>query len=145
MSPEQVAMMIDAVGHRYRALVVLLAGTGVRAGEALGLTADRVDFLRRQIVIDRQLVTNVGSLPTFGPCKTESRVRTIPAPDLVLAELARHFERFGTGADGLLFTDAKGDPIRRNALEHLWRGGELQPRRVSSGSIRTIFGTTRPR
>lgn len=121
MSPEQVATMIDAVGDRYRALLVVLAGTGLRSGEALGLTADRVDFLRRQIVIDRQLVTSVGSSPTFGPCKTESSVRTIPAPDLVLAELARHFEQFGTGVDGLLFTDSKGDPIRRNALGHLWR------------------------
>jgi integrase len=121
MSPDQVAAMIDTVGDRYRALLVVLAGTGLRAGEALGLTDDRVDFLRRQIVIDRQLVTNVGSLPTFGPCKTESSVRAIPAPDLVLAELARHFERYGTGTDGLLFTDSKGDPIRRNALGHLWR------------------------
>ena len=123
MSPEQVAAMTDAVGDRYRALLVLLAGTGMRGGEALGLTEDRVDFLRRQIVINRQLVTNVGSLPTFGLCKTESSVRTIPAPDLVLAELARHFEKYGTGTDGLLFTDSKGDPIRRNALGHVWRRG----------------------
>lgn len=58
---------------------------------------------------------------TFGPCKTESGVRTIPVPDIVLAELGRHFEQYGTRVDGLLFTDSKGDPIRRNALGHLWR------------------------
>ena len=121
MEPGQVAAMVDAVGDRYRALLVLLEGTGLRAGEALGLTEDRVNFLRRQIVVDRQLVTSVGALPTFGPCKTASSVRTIPAPDLVLVELGQHFEKFGTGVDGLLFTDSKGYPIRRNALGHLWR------------------------
>ena len=42
-------------------------------------------------------------------------------PDIVLAELGRHFEQYGTCVDGLLFTDGKGDPIRRNALCHLWR------------------------
>ena len=30
-------------------------------------------------------------------------------------------ERYGPNADGLVFTDAKGEPIRRNALGHLWR------------------------
>lgn len=39
----------------------------------------------------------------------------------MLDELARHIERFGVGPDGLIFTDAKGDPIRRNALGHVWR------------------------
>ena len=121
MSPEQVAAMVGAVSDRYRALLVLLAGSGLRAGEALGLTIDRVNFLKREIRVDRQLITSVGSLPTFGPCKTASSVRTIAAPDLVLDELARHVERFGLGPDGLVFVDSKGDPIRRNALGHLWR------------------------
>jgi integrase len=121
MEPEQVRAMVEAVGARYRALVVLLAGTGLRPGEALGLTVDRVDFLRRTIRVDRQLITMAGEAPRFGPCKTAASVRTVPAPDAVLAELARHLEQFPTGALGLIFTDSKGDPIRRNALGHLWR------------------------
>jgi integrase len=80
-----------------------------------------VNFLKREIRVDRQLITTVGASPTFGPCKTESSVRTIPAPDLVLDELALHIEQYGAGPDGLVFTDTKGDPIRRNALGHLWR------------------------
>jgi integrase len=113
--------MIDAVGERYAALVVLMAGSGVRPGEALGLTNDRVEWLRRSIRIDRQLVTVSGAPPSLAPTKTESSVRTIPVPQVVLDELARHAERFGLGPDGLIFVDAKGDPIRRNALGHLWR------------------------
>ena len=34
---------------RYKALVVLAAGTGLRQGECFGLTVDRVDLLRRTI------------------------------------------------------------------------------------------------
>jgi integrase len=42
LAQEQVRAMIEAVGDRYRALIVLLVGSGVRPGEALGLTKDRV-------------------------------------------------------------------------------------------------------
>jgi thiol-disulfide isomerase/thioredoxin len=100
----------------------------------LGFDDDGVftDLLR----IDRQLITTVGASPTFGPCKTESSVRTIPAPDLVLDELARHLEQFGPGADGLVFTDRKGDPINRTQSA---TSGDVQPPRpMSSGSHRTI-------
>lgn len=137
MSPTEVAAAVAAVPERYRALVVLLAGTGLRPGEALGLTADRVNWLRRTLRVDRQLVTVAGGTPYLAPPKTPSSVRTIPVPQVVLDELARHVERFGTGAvaggagaDGLVFTDAKGDPIRRNALGHMWRrsvGGDRTP------------------
>ena len=46
MTPEQVGAMVDATPDRYRALVILLAGAGLRPAEGLGLTVDRVDFLR---------------------------------------------------------------------------------------------------
>ena len=36
-------------------------------------------------------------------------------------ELAHHLERFPASDDGLIFTDSKGDPIRRHALGHIWR------------------------
>jgi integrase len=121
MAPEQVRAMVDTVGPRYRALVVLLAGSGLRPGEALGVTVDRVEFLRRVIRVDRQLVTVAGAPPRLSPTKTAGSVRTIPVPQVVLDELARHLERFPAGPDGLVFTDSKGDPIRRNALGHIWR------------------------
>ncbi len=75
--------------ERYRALVVLAAGTGMRQGECLGLSVDRVDFLRRSITIDRQLVLVGTGPPAFGPPKTEASVRSVPLPDVVGTALGR--------------------------------------------------------
>lgn len=49
----QVEALIAAVPSRYRALVVLGAGTGLRQGECFGLTVDRLDFLRGTLRVDR--------------------------------------------------------------------------------------------
>lgn len=121
MSTEAVQRIIDAMPDRYRAAVVLAAGTGMRQGEVLGLTVDRVDFLRRRVVVDRQLVTVAGTPPRFGPPKTESSNRTIPLPQVVVDELARHLAAFPATGDGLLFTTAAGGPVRRSTWGEMWR------------------------
>ncbi len=48
---EAVHRLSAAVPARYSALIVLAAGTGLRQGEAFGLTVDRVDFLRRTLKV----------------------------------------------------------------------------------------------
>jgi integrase len=113
--------MAAAVDDRYRALVVLLAGSGLRLAEGLGLSVDRVDFLRRTVRVDRQLVTVTGGPPMLAPVKTPSSVRTIPVPQTVIDELARHLERHEPGPDGLVFTNTHGKPIRRSDLTGLWQ------------------------
>lgn len=75
---EDVTALIDAMPERYRGLVVLAAGTGLRQGECFGLTVDRVDFLRRTVRVDRQLVLTEGP-PQFGPPKTQSLGANRPA------------------------------------------------------------------
>lgn len=78
---EVVDKLAAAMTARYQAIIVLGAGTGVRIGEALGLTVDRVDWLRRTMVIDRQLITVREGQPIFGPVKhVRNRPRTIPCP-----------------------------------------------------------------
>lgn len=118
---EQVRALEAALPARYTALVTLAAGTGMRQGECLGLTVDRVDFLRRTIRVDRQLVATGGGLPQFGPTKTRASVRTIPLPEVVVAALAEHLRVFGPGADGLVFTNDHGEAIRRQRFSDTWR------------------------
>src|SRR3954463_4519095 len=64
-----VVALRDAMPLRWRAAVVLGAGTGGRQRELLGLTVDRIDFLRRQMVVDRQLINLPGQAPQLGPAK----------------------------------------------------------------------------
>jgi hypothetical protein len=47
----------EAMPERCRALVTLAIGTGLRQGEAFGLTVDR-DFFLRLLTVDRQRVPN---------------------------------------------------------------------------------------
>ena len=121
MAPEQVRSIANAMPAHYGALVVLLAGTGLRPAEGLGLCRSRVNWLRRTIRVDQQLVTLAGAKPVLGPAKTPSSVRTIPVPDGVIDVLARHVELYTPERSELQFLDGKGDPIRRNALGHAWR------------------------
>ena len=118
---EQVEALIGGIGDRYRAAIVLAAGSGLRQGEVFGLTVDRVDFLRRTVTVDRQLVLLPGGEPSFGPPKTKASYRTVPVPKLVTDALAEQLARFGPGPDGLIFTNDRGAAIRRTRFSDRWR------------------------
>jgi len=111
---DEVAAIVEAVPARYRALVVVSAALGLRQGEACGLTVDRIDFLRRTVTIDRQVVTGKRVADAeLGPVKTPSSVRTIALPSTVADVLAAHLAEFGAGPDGLVFTTRDGGIVNR--------------------------------
>ncbi len=120
MTTEQVETVRAALPAHLRALVTLAAGTGMRQGECLGLTVDRVHFLERTVTVDRQLVTVAGRRPTLAPPKTTASDRTIPLPKVVVDALAAHLAAFPAGPDGLVFTNG-GQPITRSAFGFQWR------------------------
>lgn len=113
----QVIAIADKIEARYRALAIFAAGTGLRQGECFGLTLDRVDFLRRTVRVDRQLVKLPGSAPVFAPPKTKSSYRTILLPQVVIDALAA----YPVGEDGLVFTNDDGKPIYRTRFSNIWR------------------------
>lgn len=117
----EVQALITAAPASLQALVMLAASTGLRSGEMLGLTVDRVDFLRREVKVDRQLVYVPGTPPTFGPPKTPESFRTVPVPKYVTDALAAHLSAFPAGEDGLIFQSDKGGPILRTTLNGRWR------------------------
>lgn len=118
---EQVEAPIDAMPDRYKTLVVLAAGTGLRQGECFGLTVHRVDFLRRTITVDRQLIMPATGPPQFGPPKTAGSVRTVSLPKVLGESLAFHLERWPAGTEGVIFTNERGGPLRRNRFGEIWR------------------------
>jgi len=122
LAVEVVQAITEAMPERYQALVTLAAGTGLRQGEAFGLTVDRVDFLRRTLKVDRQLVLLPGGPPTLAPPKTDASYRKVPMPVVVVDALAAHLARWPAGESGLVFTTEDGDPIRRTAFSGaVWR------------------------
>jgi integrase len=114
-SVDDVATLSAAVPQRARALVVLLAGSGLRIGEALGLVVADVDFLRRTVRVERQRLQD-GSL---GPVKTAKSLRTVPLGQVVVDELAAHLAAYPS-ADALFTTD-RGEPLTYRRWKSVWR------------------------
>jgi integrase len=120
LSTEVVLALADAVPDRYRALVILAAGTGMRQGECFGLTMDRINFLRRIVHVDQQLVTVTGRAPFLAPPKTAASVRSIPLPTVVVDALAAHLAKYPP-TDGFVFVSETERPIHRTAFGRMWR------------------------
>ena len=116
----QVERLVEAMPERYRALILFAAGTGLRQGECFGVTVDRIDFLRRQVRVDRQLTGAVAGIPTFGPPKSDASVRTVPLPATVIDAVAAHLAVFKPRRHGLVFTNRATDPLRRSAFGSTW-------------------------
>jgi integrase len=70
LATEKVEALIEAMPARYRALVMLAAGTGLRQGEAFAVEVEAIDFLPRMLRVDRQLVLLPGGELYTAPPKT---------------------------------------------------------------------------
>ena len=111
-----IAALHEAITPRYRIMVVLGAGLGLREGEAFGLTVPRVDFLRRRVHIREQ--AHGGQL---APLKTEASRRMIPADDWVLSTVTAHLQRYGPGPSRVVVTNVAGRIAQRNSFGECWR------------------------
>jgi integrase len=120
-TPAEVAALAERVDPRHRALVVLLAGTGLRISEALGLRVEDVDFLRGSLRVERQRDSRTNE-PV--PPKTKSSVRTVPLGRVVLDELAAHLAAYGPAEDGSVFTNALGRPLTYENWKRVWAAAE---------------------
>jgi len=127
LTVEQVRDLADAMPARNRAMVTVQAGTGLRIGELLALRITDVDFLRRTVRIEGQIVA--GSRLRSEPKTPRSR-RTVPLPTVVSEALARHVEDFPPGTDGALFTIRSGQPY-----SHVYYGSRIFPRAVQRAGL----------
>ena len=119
LTAAEVAALADEVPRRYRALVLVSAGLGLRQGEACAAHRGPDRLPAAQGRIDRQVVTPAkGSVCHFGPTKTPSSNRVLPLPATVAEVLAANLAEFGEGPDRLLFTTSTGVMIARQT----WHG-----------------------
>jgi integrase len=113
---DEVLVLHAAAPPEFAVAVVLGAGLGLRPSEAAGLSLDRVDFLRREVTIDRQWH---GKLDRFEPVKYAASNRTVPAAPEVLDQLAHHVAAHGSGDHGVLL-HADGQPLNSNRMSWRW-------------------------
>lgn len=86
--------LLAIVGHRYEHLFKVAIFTGMRIGELLGLTWDKINFARRKIKVNRQLLRPrvKGEGFRFGTLKND-KPRTITAAHWVM-EVFEQQKRF---------------------------------------------------
>jgi integrase len=102
------AYPIPEVGDQYKVLILLLAFTGLRWGEASGLRVRRVNLLKRQLTVAEALVEVRGHL-SVSTTKSH-QARTVPIPAFLVDLLTPLLE--GKGKDDYVFTSWRGKPLR---------------------------------
>jgi len=115
LTHRQVTDLAAAAGD-YEGLVLLLAYTGLRWGEATGLRVRSLDMLRRRATVSENAV-QVGSRVVVGTTKSHKQ-RSVPLPEFLLPYLARQCE--GKGRDELLFPGRGDDHLKRPDVESGW-------------------------
>ncbi len=103
---------VSALGkssNEFEGLVLLLAYTGIRWGEAVGLRVRDLDMLRRRATIAENAVQS-GTQIHVGTPKAHKQ-RTVPLPEFLLPHLAR--QCVGKGREDLLFSGKDGRHLRR--------------------------------
>ena len=113
--------LIDAFPERFRGLILFTACTGLRQGEAFGLTVDRLDFDNKVMHIDRQITGSAAGKPTFGPLKTEASYREVPLSTSTIKALKEYIRKYPPGPNGLVFTNTENGALRRSAFWDTWR------------------------
>jgi integrase len=120
LSVEEVDALAEAMPARYRALVIVGAGTGLRQGELFGLQVADVDFLRRALVVERQVQPVAGGRPEVCPLKNRFSYRTVPLGMVVVEALAAHLQAFPAAGTEHVFTDARGRVLMRQEFGKVW-------------------------
>ena len=140
VQPPDVAEVKQLIGaatiDRWRTMIEVTALTGLRSGEVRGLRLARVDFLRRTMLVDQQLVYEKGKGLYFDELKTGAGLRTLPLNKRVVDLLAAYIERHpvpasGPGA-GLIFTMPAAGLIGGStidyALKSICKRAKVKPR-----------------
>lgn len=119
LTPEHVLTLADTIEHRYRALVLTAAYTGLRWGELAALRVERVDLTARRLDVAETLTEVDGAL-SFGPPKTPKSRGLVPFPAALGVVLVEHLGIY-TAPGGLVFTSGDGGPLRRsNFRRRVW-------------------------
>ncbi|MGY5009658.1 tyrosine-type recombinase/integrase [Streptomyces sp. 900105755] len=119
---KQVFDLADAMGPRWRLMVLLGAFASLRPEELAELRRRSVDLDECSLRITLASPELTNGMRATGDPKTRAGKRTVHLPEFLLPELRRHLQWFAEkGPDGLLFVGEKGAPFRRSTFGRKWR------------------------
>jgi integrase len=119
---ELLAKLLPVVPGRYRAVVALAGGTGLRWGECAGLCWDAVDLVAGVVRVVR-VAEEISGHVTLKPYpKSRAGRRTVPLPRFTVEALTRHRRVFGNDDETLVFTARTGQPLKRGTFRaRVWK------------------------
>ncbi|MFF3914650.1 tyrosine-type recombinase/integrase [Streptomyces sp. NPDC001852] len=124
-SAERVFAVQAAMPERYRAMVDLGAGCGMRQGEILGIAVDAIDFESDTLHVVQQLKLS-RSKPVFALPKG-GKTRDVPLPGPVADALRAHMKQFPPVEITLPWKTPDGPKVTRRLIfmapggNHVWR------------------------
>lgn len=137
--------LADAIGPRYRALVLVAGFAGLRTGESLGLRRADVDLLHGEVRVTAQAQEVAGRGRTVLEPKSEAGKRVVAIPSIVVEALDAHLAAFtASEPDAAVFTGPEGTPLRRATLSKAWVAA-VRSAGAPPACARTTCATTRPR
>ncbi|MFJ8308765.1 MULTISPECIES: tyrosine-type recombinase/integrase [unclassified Streptomyces] len=110
----QVRAMAAVMPPYLRAAIVVLAGSGLRIGELLGLKVSDIDFKNGTIRVERQRLQS----GLIGPPKTGKSRRTVPVGEVVIDALLAHLA--ARPSKEWLFTMEEYEPLNYRRWKTEW-------------------------
>ena len=122
LSHDDVAALVDAIDPRYRAMVLVAAYGGLRAGEIVALRARHLDLLHKTVTVVEQAQRRAGGGFELQAPKSAAGRRAVSLPKFVVDELERHLSNVSEpGPDGVVFPSPLGGYLRlENFRKRAW-------------------------
>lgn len=116
-----------ALPERYKIIVAVGAGAGLRQGEIFGFGVDAIDRRERVVRVVRQVREVRGTL-VFAPPK-RGQTRDVPLATGLLKQLDEHMERFPPVSVTLPWLEPDGEPVTVELVVTAGNGQPLDRRR----------------
>jgi integrase len=126
LSPDEFTHLLAYVPVKYQPLVLFLATTGLRWGEATALRPADFDLEARTVRVSRAWKHSSEKGNYIGPPKTKRSRRTVSLPDDVCATLRPLID----AGHEYVFTNAQGNPVRQ---QKFWESVWNPARRMANG------------
>lgn len=126
LSANEFTTLLAYVPVKYQPLVLLLAATGLRWGEATALKPGDFDLEQRSVRVSRAWKSSLDKGWYLGPPKTRRSKRTVSLPDDLIPTLRPLVD----GGGEFVFTNAYGKPVRQ---QNFYSGVWDPARRLANG------------